>query len=205
VIVVVATVVGMASAKLAGGRLKRLAQLDLRHLWVIWMTIVVQTLIFEVPSTIVGESFYQYVHLATYGSSFVFLWLNRHIPGALIIAAGAAANAAAITANGGVMPATVSAWQRAGIPIPGDARFENSNIIADAHLWFLGDVFAIPAGWPLANVFSIGDVLIVIGATYLAHVWCRHAISSNAWPAPEANRSNSWPAPNASELLHQPA
>ena len=35
----------------------------------------------------------------------------------------------------------------------------NSGVLAAPRLAFLGDVFAIPAGWPLANVFSIGDVL----------------------------------------------
>ena len=51
--------------------------------------------------------------------------------------------------------------------------FENSAPVDDAHLAFLGDVFAVPAGWPLANVFSIGDVLIVIGAVALVHGACR--------------------------------
>ncbi|MEP1124001.1 MAG: DUF5317 family protein [Ilumatobacter sp.] len=64
------------------------------------------------------------------------------------------------------------------------AAFENSNVNADARLAFLGDVFAIPANWPLANVFSIGDVIIVVAATYLAHVWCRRTARSNSWPAP---------------------
>ena len=39
-------------------------------------------------------------------------------------------------------------------------------------LGFLGDVFAIPAGFPLANVFSIGDVLIVLGVGWGAHRIC---------------------------------
>jgi hypothetical protein len=33
-------------------------------------------------------------------------------------------------------------------------------------------VFYVPESWPLSNVFSIGDVLIVVGSTYLAHRWC---------------------------------
>jgi purine nucleosidase/pyrimidine-specific ribonucleoside hydrolase len=36
-------------------------------------------------------------------------------------------------------------------------------------LWFLGDVFAVPAAVPLANVFSIGDVLIALGGAWF--VW----------------------------------
>jgi hypothetical protein len=37
-------------------------------------------------------------------------------------------------------------------------------------------VFAIPAGWPLANVFSIGDLLIVLGAAWGAHRICGSAL-----------------------------
>lgn len=181
-IVPLATLLGMLSVKLFGGKLKRLATVDLRHLWVVWATIFVQTMIFEVPFPFFPVGGPQVLHIATYVSAFVFLWLNRHIPGALLIAVGAAGNAAAITANGGVMPARPSAWARAGLPrIDG---FENSNVVDDAPLWFLGDIFAIPAGWPLANVFSIGDVVIVIGGTYFAHAWCRRPATSNAWPAP---------------------
>ena len=36
-------------------------------------------------------------------------------------------------------------------------EFANSDLVENAHLAFLGDVFAIPAGWPGANVFSVGD------------------------------------------------
>ena len=41
----------------------------------------------------------------------------------------------------------------------------------------------MPAGWPLANVFSIGDVLIVIGGTYLAHKWCARDADPETPPA----------------------
>ena len=182
-IIVVATAVGMLSVKLVGGQLKRMAMIDLRFLWVIWVTIVVQTLIFQMPSTLLSDFWYQVIHLGTYVAAFVFLWLNRHIPGAVAIGAGAAMNGAAIAANGGVMPASPAAWARAGLPV--FENFENSNVVADAKLAVLGDIFAIPAGWPLANVFSIGNVIIVLGGTYFAHTMCRRPPTSNAWPAPQ--------------------
>ena len=57
-------------------------------------------------------------------------------------------------------------------PIPPEV-FENSAALSDPRLGFLGDIFAVPASWPLSNVFSIGDILIVVGGTYLAHQCCR--------------------------------
>jgi hypothetical protein len=167
--------------------LTRLAQLELRHIWIIWLAIIVQTLIFQVRLPFLSEGVVEIVHLGTYVASFVFLWLNRHIPGALLIGAGASANALAIFANGGVMPASASAWDKAGLPIAAEGQFENSNITTDANLAFLGDIFYIPEAWPLSNVFSVGDIAIVVGGTYFAHVWCRRARSTNAWPEPIAS------------------
>jgi hypothetical protein len=42
----------------------------------------------------------------------------------------------------------------------------------------------VPDGWPFANVFSVGDVLIVVGIGWLAHVWCRREPASEL-PIPD--------------------
>ena len=33
----------------------------------------------------------------------------------------------------------------------------------------VGDVFAVPDGWPGANVFSVGDALMLLGALLVLH------------------------------------
>ena len=108
-IVPVATLIGIATVKLRGGQFRRLAQLDLRHMWIVWVAIIVQTLIFQIRLSFLTETVVEYVHMGTYVASFLFLWMNRHIPGALLIGLGAGSNAAAIFANGGVMPANANA------------------------------------------------------------------------------------------------
>jgi hypothetical protein len=40
-------------------------------------------------------------------------------------------------------------------------------------LEFLGDVFFIPASWPLSNVLSVGDVAIALGVVWALHRICR--------------------------------
>ena len=101
-----------------------------------------------------------------------FLWLNRRLPGGWLITLGTTFNLSAIVANDGSMPANMTAWRRAGMrEIPPEV-FENSRALSSPRLAILGDVFYVPASWPLSNVFSIGDVLIVVGSTYLAHRWC---------------------------------
>ena len=53
------------------------------------------------------------------------------------------------------------ALQAAGLDGPG--AHTNSVVVDHPVLQPLTDIFAIPAGVPLANVFSIGDVLIGVG------------------------------------------
>jgi hypothetical protein len=93
-----------------------------------------------------------------------------------LIALGAACNLLAIAANGGVMPASPTALAAAGLPMdtPG---FQNSTALADPRLGFLGDVFFIPASWPLSNVFSVGDVLIALGILWALHGICRSRLA----------------------------
>ena len=44
-----------------------------------------------------------------------------------------------------------------------DGRQRHERLCKCPRLWFLGDVFALPARLPLANVFSVGDLLIGLG------------------------------------------
>ncbi|HEX8939050.1 MAG TPA: DUF5317 family protein [Candidatus Limnocylindrales bacterium] len=85
----------------------------------------------------------------------------RQLPALWLVAVGAAANLAAIVANGGGMPALPSALEAAGRT--GSTAYSNSILAPDPILPALVDRFAIPAGIPFANVFSIGDVLIGLG------------------------------------------
>lgn len=186
-IVVVATGIGVCSALWSWPRIRRLAELDLRHLELVWIALVVQLVLFEYLGSRLPMWSSNLIHFGTYVLTVWFIVLNRRIPGALVIAIGTGMNLLAITANGGTMPANMVAWQRAGLrEIPPDV-FENSTALSSPRLAFLGDIFYVPERLPLSNVFSIGDVLIVIGGTYLAHRWCSQMLDSgNAcpWPAP---------------------
>ncbi|HET9756982.1 MAG TPA: DUF5317 family protein [Candidatus Limnocylindrales bacterium] len=86
---------------------------------------------------------------------------NRSIPGMAIVALGAVSNLAAIVANGGYMPAARSALDALGKSDP--TTYSNSMSVESPALGPLTDVFAMPPWLPFANVFSVGDVLIVVG------------------------------------------
>ena len=171
-IIVVAAALAVLTVPLSGKSLAPLGQVTMRHVWLVWMSIGTQLLITVIPAfpATAGEA----LHLLTFATAAVFIWVNRSIPGTLIIALGAGLNLAAIAANGGTMPASPWAWRTAGFPARTNG-FENSNVVGSARLSWLGDVFAIPRSWPLSNVFSVGDVVITIGVGYFAHRVCSSA------------------------------
>jgi hypothetical protein len=177
VIIVVASIAAILTVPLTGRSLAPLAKLQLRRVWLVWLSIGLQLLITLLPGF--PNWLGQPVHLFTFALSAGFLWSNRRLPGAYLVALGAGLNLAAIAANNGTMPASEWAWHTAGYPVLVD-HFENSNVVHGARLWWLGDVFAIPKGWPFANVFSVGDVVIVVAVAYLAHAWCRRSVRADA-------------------------
>jgi hypothetical protein len=89
---------------------------------------------------------------------------NLEQPWFPLIALGAGLNLLAIVANGGVMPADPAALAAAGLLDRSGAAFSNTAAMPGAAFAFLGDNLATPSWLPFANVLSIGDVLIGLGA-----------------------------------------
>jgi Family of unknown function (DUF5317) len=160
-----------AAVPLAGGRLGLLADVRIRLGWLAVAALLVQVVI---VSVVPGGShgLHVAVHLATYVAVAAVVAANLRLPYAWLMAAGGAMNFAAIVANAGVMPASASAL-RAADRAPQAGEFANSVVRDHPHLAFLGDVFAVPAPLPLANVFSVGDVCLVAGAFLFLHAACR--------------------------------
>ena len=154
---------------LAGGSLSALADVRLRGSWILVLALGVQVVIISIlPGG--SETLHRVLHLSTYAGAAVFLFANRRIRGLGVVAAGGAANAVAIAANGGVMPASASAMSAAGLHA--SSAFVNSGAVVHARLSFLGDILAVPSWMPLHNVYSIGDVIIVAGAAIALHSIC---------------------------------
>ncbi|HEY7074541.1 MAG TPA: DUF5317 family protein [Solirubrobacteraceae bacterium] len=149
----------LALVPVLGGRLAALIELRFRRPWLLWGALALQLFLF-MP----GGPAWPAAHLVSYALAGAFAWSNRRIPGLWLLCLGGLLNLAAITANRGTMPASAAAESAAGLTATGPA---NSSVLAHPHLAFLGDVFAIPASWPLHNVFSVGDVVLVVGACLL--------------------------------------
>ena len=172
----------LVTVPLAGGSLMRLSELRLRAPGLALAAIAVQMLIVTIaPGGLAG--LHEILHVASYALLGAFGWANRRITGVPVLLAGGALNLVPILANGGVMPANPAVADAAAVQAkPG--QFVNSVPVSDAHLGFLGDVLATPESLPLHNVYSIGDVVIVIGLLVILHAACQrqNAASSRARP-----------------------
>lgn len=143
-----------------GGRASNLSALGFRWGWLALGGLVVQLLLFTPTGEAVAGTAGPALYLASTLAVFVAVLRNLRLPGMPVVLLGALSNLLAIGANGGYMPASAEAMAIAGLP-PGDHA--NSVVLANPALRPLTDIFAIPAWLPMANVFSIGDVLIAVG------------------------------------------
>jgi hypothetical protein len=175
-LLVVLVAASALAVPLLGGRLGALAEVRLRLPLLLPAALALQLAALSLPG--LPRAWRPPLHVASYLVAAGFLAANRRLPGVALVAAGGLANLAAIAANGGVMPASPAALAAAGLPA-GGGGFTNSAVLAHPRLAFLGDVLAVPAGWPLANVFSVGDVAIAVGAVLALHRICG---SRPPWP-----------------------
>ena len=156
---------GLIAGLALGGSFERLRGLSFRLVPLAVAGLVAQLILFADPVALaVSDPVGRLVYTASTLAVFVAVLANVRIPGIPVLAVGAGLNLAAIVANGGIMPADPAAAASAGI-VPDDA-FSNSAIVDNPVLSPITDIFAVPSGLPLANVFSIGDILIAVGLAW---------------------------------------
>jgi hypothetical protein len=161
-----AVAAGLVLGRVTGGHLDALATVRFRLWWLALGGLAFQLLLFAPPIADRIGALGAPLYVASSALVFVAVLPNLREPGFALIAIGAALNLVAIVANGGYMPSSPESWMRlngeASVPASG---YTNSALIGDyTVLPFLGDIFVLPRPLPFANVFSIGDVLIGLGA-----------------------------------------
>lgn len=158
---------GLIVGRLAGGRLDGLETVRFR-----WWPLALGGLTFQVLlfGPLLGAHVGDLIPALYVVSTLVVLGallLNVSQPGFRIITLGAVLNLLAIVANGGLMPSSPDARLALNGSLDTGHAWTNS-MLGDGgtHFAFLGDIFVLPRPIPFANVFSIGDVLIGLGAMY---------------------------------------
>jgi ABC-type antimicrobial peptide transport system permease subunit len=171
VFLVVFLILALLSALVLGGDVRRLGDVRLQRVWTVLTALALQILVITiVPDADPG--WLAVIHVASYAFAGYFIWLNRRVPGLVIVGLGWALNALVIAVNGGVMPASPRVAESGSRGVDVGREFLNSRPLDSPRLSFLGDNFSLPQSWPFHNVFSIGDVFIALGVFVALHWIC---------------------------------
>lgn len=163
-----AVVIGLAAGLARGGKLSALATAHVK-LWPVALAgLFFQALLFTSPLAAEVGALGPSLYVVSTTLVLMALVVNIRKPGFALIAVGALLNFTVILLNGGQMPASPDAVMALqGSTFLPTADFTNSTIAGpDTVLPWLGDIFALPRPLPLANVFSIGDLLIGLGGAW---------------------------------------
>jgi len=172
---------GILIGFLLGGRLGNLERLALRWWAVVVSALVIQLFLFTSVVSLPGDVI-PILYVLSDGLACAWLIRNIRVAGVPCMALGSSINLAAILVNGGRMPVdgALLARSRGAAFVQALVRGQtpSNSVIADAHtrLVWLTDRFLLPRPFPFPVVFSVGDVLIGIGAAWLiAAGMCRKA------------------------------
>lgn len=152
--------IGLLAGWLLGGRIDRLADVRFRFAPLAVGALLLQLVLFSPLSDGLPQDVGRAIYVLSTGLVVLVVVVNSRVTGLPLVVLGAASNLAAIVANGGAMPASASALAAVGLGVGGNT---NSVLLERPALEPLTDILATPDWLPLANVFSIGDVLIGIG------------------------------------------
>lgn len=150
---------------------------DLRHLWLVFIAFLPQFAILYTPG-LRQQIPDEWAGALLTASQLLFLgfaWLNRKLPGMVLLIIGAALNFTVMTANGGFMPISPQTASRL-VPqeiladIPTGSRFGVKDILLEpeaTRFEILADRFLPPAWSAYQVAFSLGDVFLAVGVFWL--------------------------------------
>ncbi|MDQ1293028.1 MAG: hypothetical protein QG608_909 [Actinomycetota bacterium] len=186
-IILLAVTLVVIPVLLLGGRAHHLWRLRLHWPVLIVTAFLLRVLLLSLDG--LDESALRAGTLITYALAAEFLWLNRKVPGVALTGLGTGMNALVIIANGGVLPADRRSLEWAGTG-PGGGWLADSQEVVDARWGFLGDLLPVPAPWPLGGLYTIGDMIILMGLAWAVVRICgTHSVgpwdaraAGHAWP-----------------------
>ena len=158
----------LLTVPLFGGKLSRVGEVRIRWIGLAAVAFAIQVVLVTVVPD--GDStVHRILHLATYALAAACLIRNLDLRFVWLVGVGGLVepdrHRRQRRGDAGVAE---RALETAGLDVK-SGEFANSDYVEDAHVGFLGDVFAIPDGWPGANVFSVGDVLMLLGVILAIH------------------------------------
>src|SRR5581483_5630106 len=162
-------VLAIGAGLLRGGSLRNFAALPLRWIPLIIASFVLQLFLFTpfMHRPLIDVAV-EPLYVLSMVMAAVWVALNWHIPGMLLIALGLGSNLIAIVANGGRMPISPAGALYNGeiANFAAGTTVSNNSLLAapdQVRLWLLTDILPMPKGLPLSGVYSLGDVLLAAG------------------------------------------
>lgn len=163
---------GLVLGLLAGGKLRNLAEVQLRWAWLLLVAVVLRFATEAALGAGIGivETLRLPLLTSAFGILLVALWVNRSYPGLSLAFLGVLSNALVVLVNGGFMPIWAPALAAAGLTEADVTR--SFHIVVDAaapdflgRLLILGDVIPAPVSF-IRNVYSLGDVFLTLGLAF---------------------------------------
>ncbi|HET8785007.1 MAG TPA: MFS transporter [Candidatus Limnocylindrales bacterium] len=163
---------GLVLGLLAGGRLRNLAEIQLR-----WTGLLVASVVLRFATEAAlnaGIDLVEALRLPLLVGAFALLlaalWVNRTYPGLSLAFLGVLSNGLVILANGGYMPIWEPALTAAGLT-PADVT-RSFHVVVEGNvadflgrLLILGDVIPLPISF-IQNVYSLGDLFLTLGLAF---------------------------------------
>jgi hypothetical protein len=160
VVIALATVVALVR----GGSLDHLAETEFRFGPLLLIALVAQFGLDLWDPPWLNETGDLAVLLVTNLAVAIFLFVNRHLPGLLLAAAGMLLNVIVITANGG-MPVSEQAAEIAQMPIT-EIGIKHELLTDQTRLPWIADVIPVPV---VHRVISAGDIFLMSGIALLVY------------------------------------
>ena len=172
--VVAGSIAGLVRAYI--GR-RKLQIPDIRYEWIVIAAFLPQLIVFGFsPSANIPDDYARVALVSSQVILLAFTWLNRKAPGFWVLGLGLLLNLIVIAVNGGLMPISPHLIERyfpgmAGVTWNLGERMGNSKDIilpiAETRLYWLSDRFVLPDWISYRVAFSIGDIIIGVGAFWL--------------------------------------
>mgnify|MGYP006277544977 CR=1 FL=1 len=148
---------------------------NLKYTWLVFGAVLPQLFVFHLPATAVRlpSSLASLILVGSQLCLLVFAWTNKSQPGFWALGLGLLLNLIAIAVNGGWMPISTHTIQELHPQIPlqdwnvgGRAGYSKNILLPPSRiqLGWLGDRFLTPAWFPWPRAFSLGDILLSLGA-----------------------------------------